>query len=52
MAMHSISDKLTRTAIRRRIANMPPSKVMIRQLLRVINELRKENAALRHQIGL
>jgi len=50
MATHAKPRTLTRAEIRRRIAQMPPSNAMVRQLLRVITALRKENAALcRHR---
>ena len=50
MTTHTNPSKLTRSEIRRRIAQMPPSNAMVRQLLRVITALRKENAALcRHR---
>lgn len=51
MSMNSISDKLTRTEIRRRMRRMEPSKAMIRQLLRTVEALRQENAALRRHLG-
>lgn len=51
MSMNSISDKRTRAEIRRRMAQMPPSRAMFRQLLRVIEGLRKENDILRRQLG-
>jgi len=50
--MNSIPDKRTRSEIRRRIAQMPPSRAMVRELLRMIEELRRENSRLRRQLGL
>lgn len=49
--MNSIPDKLTRAEIRRRMAQMPPSRAMVRELLRVITDLRRENSALHRQLG-
>ena len=42
---------LSRSEIRRRVAGAPPSKVMLAQLLKTVDQLRKENACLKKKLG-
>ena len=51
--MNSISAKrpLSRTEIRRRIAETPISAAMIAQMLKTIHKLRQENQWLRSKLG-
>lgn len=52
MVMNRIPHELTRAEVRRRMAQIPPTRAMVRELLRVIRDLRQENAALKRQRGL
>ena len=51
--MHSILAKrpLSRTEIRRRIAGIPVSTAMARQMVKALHLLRQENAWLRKKLG-
>jgi hypothetical protein len=42
---------LSRQEIRRRIAAMPPSRAMVRELMRLIRVLQRENASLKRRLG-
>lgn len=42
---------LNRAEIRRRVAGTPPSPVMVAELLKTVDQLRKENACLKKKLG-
>lgn len=42
---------LSRSEIRRRVAGVPPSPVMVEQLLKIIVQLRKEVSCMRKNLG-
>jgi hypothetical protein len=45
----SLKRSLSRSEIRRRVAEAPPSAVMVAQLLKTVAQLRKEIACLKKQ---
>jgi hypothetical protein len=47
----SLKRPLSRSEIRRRVAGVPPSSVMVAQLLKTVAQLRKENACLKKKLG-
>ena len=50
--LHTVPSKQTRAEIRRRICEMPVSRQQVRQMQKVIAELRRENALLTYMLSI
>ena len=50
--LHTNPLKRTRSEIRRRICSMPVSRQQVRQMQKVITELRRENALLTYMLSI
>ena len=50
--LHTVPLKRTRAEIRRRICDMPVSRRQVRQMQKVITDLRRENALLTYMLSI